>query len=128
MESKRATYSQMKMKGSLYFYNGSSYPRMYEECPEELMKQAKYMIVLGLRRGVSMDEQTNDYFIQLDLIESALFKYDGNYTEENMKKIADSLGQDDDDRLFLTWILNVCALVIMKRLPDNDMHGVMTIS
>ena len=127
MESKRATYSQMKMKGSLYFYNGSSYPRMYEECPEELMKQAKYMIALGLRHGVSMDEQTNDYFIQLGIMEDALLKYDGNYTEKNMKKIADSLGQDED-KIFITWILNVCALVIMKRLPDNDMHGVMTIS
>ena len=125
--NKSTTRQQNTLKGTMFFYKGSAFPMITDISYDTAMKSAKDMIVLGLRFGVSMEQQSNDYKEQLDLIERVLYQYSGHYTKKNMKKIFKELGIDED-QTYAIWYLNICALLIMKKIPNNNNYGTLIMS
>lgn len=105
-----------------YFWKGTRFPITLYQSHGEMMKEAKNMIATGLLAGDSMKKQAEDYKKQLNTIEKALWKHNGNFTEENLTKIAEGLGLPLW-RLHCVWCLNICALLIMKEIENNENYG-----
>lgn len=114
-----------------YFYKGTPFPRQ-GLIEEEVMKSAREMIVLGLRTGHSLKQQAKKYLAQLNFMEKTLCKYSTepsfNKAMENVYKDIknSSMNQGNPDLIYGIWSLNICALIIMKVLPDDDKNGIMT--
>jgi DNA-binding NtrC family response regulator len=107
-----------------YYWKGSAFPIALNHPHEKQMEEAKKMIAVGLLTGESMKEQSAYYKEQLDAIEKALWKHNRNFTEENLKEIAEELGVSLDT-LHSLWCLNVCALLIMGEIKNDDNYGVL---
>ncbi len=116
----------MMMSGTLYFYKGTAFPiTTTSPSSRTVMDNAKEMIALGLRMSnISLDEQAKDYFEQLDIIEDHLHKYCNPSSKKKLKKVC-SLLMKDEDELYATWCLNICALLIMKRINNDEMNGLL---
>jgi hypothetical protein len=112
-------------KGTLYFYNGSAFPAVSEMPQELMMKLSLEMIMEGVRRGVSKTEQIKDYKEQLGIIEQALYLHNNPSSPEGMKKIEKVLCRKEDE-LFAMWASGVCALLLLKAIPDDNDNGVMS--
>jgi hypothetical protein len=114
----------------LFFYKGTAHPQVIDapDVEEYLMKQANDMILLGMRQGVSMKQQKADYIEQLDMMEQALVKAaNGNpLNEKATLKAAKIVGQTAD-KFYYWWCLNICALIKMKVLKDDNDNGIMRI-
>jgi len=107
-----------------YYWKGSVFPITLNQPHEKQMEDAKKMIGTGLRAGDSMKEQAEDYKKQLNTIEKALWKYNRNFTEENLTKIAEGFGLSLG-KLHCIWCLNICALLIMGEIENNENYGVL---
>jgi hypothetical protein len=93
----------------------------------DAMKLAKEQLELGIRMsGMSLMEQKKDYFEQLELIEDTLNKYCNPSSEKKMKKVSKILNKPIDD-IYSLWCINICCLLILKAIPDDDMNGIMKI-
>ena len=114
----------------LFFYKGTAFPQVVDapNLEAEMMKNATEMIVLGLKHGVSMEQQKKDYKEQLDLMEQRL-------CDEARNKIMDegvidramvSLGIESRDYFYSTWCLNICALLKMKVIKDDNENGILS--
>ena len=114
---------------TLYFYKGT--PFVYE-CMlpyDAAMTLGKEQIAGGLRlSNLSLEEQAKDYFQQLDIIESCLFKHskEGMMTNKCKAKVAKELNMSIN-KLYGLWCVNICSLLIMKKLVNDDMNGVINI-
>ena len=86
------------------------------------------MILLGMRQGVSMKQQKADYIEQLDMMEHALVTAanGGLLTKNAILKAAESVGQTAD-KFYYWWCLDICALIKMKVLKNDNMNGIMRI-
>ena len=115
------------MVGTLYFYNGTCFP-VSSDCPhEQMMEKAKEMIVLGMRHGVSMEEQKKDYKEQMDLMEKTLYdEARGKMIDELIiKRTMRKLGISKIEFFHSTWCLNICALLKMKVIENDENNGIM---
>lgn len=112
------------MFGTTYYYKGTAMPQMWLK-EADAYKLSKEMIVLGLKAGHSFNTQTNMYFEQLNKIEEAMFKYCNPSSEEGMKRVSEIL-QQSIEKIYTTWCLNICALLVMKVLPNDLMNGLLT--
>jgi gamma-glutamylcysteine synthetase len=94
----------------------------------DAMKLAKEQLELGIRMsGMSLMEQKKDYFEQLELIEDTLNKYcNGVEAKKGMKKVSKILNQPVKT-IYSMWCINICCLLILKAIPDDDMYGIMKI-
>jgi len=114
----------------LFFYKGTSHPQVIDapDAEEHFMKQANEMILLGMRQGVSMKQQKADYIEQLDIMERALFNVSNGelLTKKAILKAAEIVGQTAD-KFYCLWCLNICALIKMKVLKDDNENGIMRI-
>ena len=114
----------------LFFYKGTSHPQVIDapDVEEYTMKQANEMILLGMRQGVSMKQQKADYIEQLDMMEQALFKAanGGLLTKKATLKAAESVGLTAD-KFYHWWCLDICALIKMKAIKDDNENGIMRI-
>ena len=114
----------------MFFYKGTAHPQVIDapDVEEYLMKQANEMILLGMRQGVSMKQQKADYIEQLDMMEHALVTAanGGLLTKNAILKAAESVGQTAD-KFYYWWCLDICALIKMKALKDDNMNGIMRI-
>jgi hypothetical protein len=105
-----------------YFYKGTAWPQ-YPTIPvKEAMDTGKKMIVGGLKGGFSLEDQAETYKSQLDYIESTMVKYANPTTEKGMNKVASILNKDLDF-IGAMWINNVCALLHLKKIQNDDMNG-----
>ena len=119
----------------LFFYKGSTLPsacvgpRSVIDAEEVVMKLAKEMIVQGLRFGESLEQQKADYVQQLDVMEQALFNSQkAGFMNYKMFKKACKSVEKTEDTFNALWSLNICALLILKVIKNDDMNGVMRIS
>ena len=105
-----------------YFYKGTAWPQ-YPTIPvKEAMDAGKEMIVRGLKGGLSLDAQAEIYKSQLDLFEGTMVKYANPTTEKGMNKVASILNKDLDS-IGSMWIANVCALLHLKKIQNDNMNG-----
>ena len=106
----------------LYFYKGTAWPQ-YPTLPvKEAMERGKKMLVLGLKNGLSLEAQVEIYKSQLDIIEGTMVKYANPTTEKGMNKVASILNTDLDSIGYL-WVANICALLHLKKIQNDDMNG-----
>ena len=106
----------------LYFYKGTAWPQ-YPTLPvKEAMERGKKMLVLGLKNGLSLEAQAEIYKSQLDIIEGTMVKYANPTTEKGMNKVASILNTDLDSIGYL-WVANICALLHLKKIQNDDMNG-----
>jgi len=106
----------------LYFYKGTAWPQ-YPTLPvKEAMERGKKMLVLGLKNGLSLEAQAEIYKSQLDIIEGTMVKYANPTTEKGMNKVASILNKDLDS-IGAIWIANVCALLHLKKIQNDNMNG-----
>jgi len=121
----------MSQNNVLFFYKGSCTPSVItgENEEEAVMKFAKDMIVQGLRFGESLEQQKADYVQQLDVMEQALFDAQkaGWMNYKMFKKACKSVNKMEDTFHSL-WSLNICALLILKVIKNDDRNGVLRIS
>ncbi len=115
-----------------FFYKGTQFPiaLVGENTAQEIIKNANEMIIMGLRMNISLEEQKKDYKEQLDMIEQKLFDIGSTQNKSKIKKgltnIAKYLNSTIDD-IHSMWMLNVCALLKMKVIENDNMNGLMTI-
>ena len=106
----------------LYFYKGTAWPQ-YPTLPvKEAMEIGKQMLVLGLKNGLSLEAQAEIYKSQLDIIEGTMVKYANPTTEKGMNKVASIINRDLDF-IGAIWIANVCALLHLKKIQNDNMNG-----
>jgi hypothetical protein len=96
------------------------------------MRGGKEQIALGLRLSkLSLEEQAKIYLGQLDMIELYIHKHSlshgGNITKKVLVKVAKEMNMSID-KLYGLWCLNICSLLIMKKLENDDMNGTMVIN
>jgi hypothetical protein len=114
---------------TLYYYKGTPFVYDCMLSQDNAMQLGKEQIALGLRlSGISLEQQATDYFQQLDIVETCLFKHskDGMMTNKCKVKVSKELGMSID-KLYGMWCVNICSLLIMKKLKDDDMNGIMSI-
>ena len=101
------------------YYKGTPCPLVFnsEKAVNELKKQSEDMIKLGLKTGVSIKEQINDYITKMKYMEQKLIDsekkggkgvYDSNVLTEQQSTL---------------WWLNVFALIRLKKLRSDNMNG-----
>ena len=110
---------------TLYFYKGTTFPYMYIK-EEEGMKWGKEQILRGQQENISLKEQADLYRNQLDFIEDAMCKFCNPTSERGLKKLAKKL-KKDVHHLYAIWSMNICSLLILKGIPDDDKFGIFTI-
>ena len=120
-----------KQPSALFFYKGTAFPTLiHTPTPvKDMRERANEMIILGMKHGVTLDEQKKDYFEQLDLIEKTLCETSkqGRIDEKTIKNACKLLGEDKD-RVYITWCLNICALLKLKAIKDDNMNGIVGFS
>ncbi len=118
-----------KNKSVLFFYKGTAHPRMVDapDWENTMMKQANNMILCGLRNGVSLEEQKKDYKEQMDMMEQTLCDtaQDKMMDEDILNRSANQL-EISVDRFYSTWCLNICALLKMNVIKDDNNNGIMS--
>ena len=114
------------MGRTLYLYKGTTMPMMWLK-EQDAMNSAREQLELGLRMSnISLSEQSDDYKNQLNKIEECMYKYCNPSSEEGIKKVAKVCGQSVE-HLYGLWCINICCLLILKIIPDDNMNGIMTI-
>jgi len=111
---------------NLYFYKGSAWPIVYYGIPvKKFMEQAHKIIVSFLKDNISLKEQVEIYKNQLDYIEGLMVKYANPTTDKGMKKVA-SIAEQDLDTIGELWCTNVCALLKLNEIKNDDMNGILS--
>ena len=116
----RTNKKQEQEKYTAYYYKGTCFPLCYTNpTVEKIMEHAHNMIETGILHGDSLKQQKQTYLTQLDMIESSLCKHNGELT-----KLVKDIGQTEDE-LYAVWQLDICALLIMKVIKEDDDNGTM---
>ena len=114
----------------LFFYKGTAFPQVVDNphLEAKMMESATEMIVLGLKHGVSMEQQKKDYKEQLDAMEQRLCDFAKNkiMDESVIDRAMVSLGIESRDHFYSAWCLNVCALLKMKVIKDDNENGILS--
>ena len=111
-------------KHTLYYFNGSTFPVFkIDDTYDFINKQSAEMIKNGIKHGVDKEEQIQDYTNQLVLIENLLQQHCNPYTEQGMNFICDVL-DSNEDYIMMLWCLNICALLNLNALPNDNNNGV----
>ena len=120
-----------KKPSALFFYKGTAFPTLIHTANpvKDMRERANEMIILGMKHGITLDEQKKDYFEQLDLIEETLCETSnkGRIDEKTIKRACKLLGEDTDS-VYITWCLNICALLKLKAIKDDEMNGIVSFS
>jgi len=115
-----------------FFYKGTCFPiaLVGENKEQEIIKNANEMIIMGLKNNISLEEQKKDYKEQLDMIEQKLFDMGSTQNKSKVKKGLTNIAKyfnDTIDNIHILWMLNVCALLKLKVIENDNMNGLMTI-
>ncbi len=105
------------------YYKGTACPESIhsKEVVNQIKEQSEEMIVLGLKNGVSMKTQINDYLSQLNYMEQKLM--DSQIKEGKGVYNPNTL----TDKENTIWWLNVFALIRLKKLKSDNMNGLSVI-
>jgi len=115
----------------LAFYKGTPWPTSCirdKNMIGHFQKLSHEMITTGLRMGISLDTQKQDYLTQLNKFESTLIKHSstgqagGIAGPNSIKKVCEELGMDEKTITSL-WYLDVGALLELKVIENDNMNG-----
>jgi len=111
---------------TLFYYNGTTTGILSSE-GSLFTKMSKEMLVLGLRNGISLNEQRDTYKKQLDYIENIyhLECAGGNVSLPALERTCSKCGYSDVEQLTTIWNLNISALLHLKAIPDDNNNGIL---
>ena len=110
---------------TLYYFNGSTFPTFnVDDTFDNFSKNSVKMIINGLENGVSKEEQIQDYKNQLTMIEELLYRHCNPYTKKGMQIMCRKLDQKEE-KLYMIWCLNICALLNLNALANDNDNGVL---
>jgi len=116
---------------TLYFYKGTPFGQWEKQLSyKTAMAGGKAQIETGLRISkMSLEEQAVFYFQQLDCMEAAFCRHsrNGEITRKAIVRVAKELDMSID-KLYATWCIDICSLLIMKKIKDDNMNGIMQMS
>lgn len=107
------------------YYKGTCISQISRNNMDELKKNLTKQIENGLRMGISLQEQINDYKTQLDIIEKLWYESELQYgNDENLRidYIVNNYGYDMDTITSL-WFMNIASLLKLKVIQNDDMNG-----
>lgn len=126
-KSKHPVIPKIK-KQTLYYFNGSTFPMFkIADTYDYFNKQSVEMIKMGIKTGVSKEEQIQDYKNQLSMIETLLYQHCNPYSEQGMKFICEFL-EEKEEKIYIVWCLNICALLNLNALTNDNDNGVLHLS
>ena len=122
--------SNFKNTSVLFFYNGTAFPQVVDAPDVEQMfhKNANEMILRGIRGGLGMEQQKKEYKEQLDLMEQTLVDtVQGKMMDgASIDRAWVILGLKDRQHFYTLWCLNICALLKMKVIKNDNENGVLS--
>lgn len=132
---KRKTMSASAVESTIFFYfKGTPLDLTHvSDGPEkslELLKQlAHQMITDGIRDGISLTQQGDEYYDQLVRMENFLRvatgkAVGGRITQKHIEIVAKQCNLENALSLKSMWALNILALLELRRLEDDEMNGV----
>jgi hypothetical protein len=107
------------------YYKGTCISQISSNNIDKLKKNLTKQIETGLRMGVSLQEQINDYKTQLDIIEKLWYESELKYgNDENLRidYIVNNYGCNMDTITSL-WFMNIASLLKLKVIKNDDMNG-----
>jgi hypothetical protein len=107
------------------YYKGTCISQISSNNIDKLKKNLTKQIENGLRMGISLQEQINDYKTQLDIIEKLWYESELQYgNDENLRidYIVNNYGYDMDTITSL-WFMNIASLLKLKVIQNDDMNG-----
>jgi hypothetical protein len=104
---------------AMMYYKGTPCPLSFqdEKAVNEIKKQSEDMIKLGLKTGVSIKEQINDYISKMDYMEQKLI----DSQKKGGKGVYDPNVLTEQQVTF--WWLFMFALIRLKKLKSDNMNG-----
>ena len=122
--------SNFKNNSVLFFYNGTAFPQVVDAPDLEQMfhKNANEMILRGIRDGFSIEQQKKEYKKQLDLMDQTLCDTaQGKMMDDtSIDRAWVRLGLKDRQQFYRLWCLNICALLKMKVIKNDNENGVLS--
>ena len=121
----------------LFFYKGTAFPCVIDapDFEEQMMKGANKMIISGMKNGFSMEQQKQDYQAQLHFIEQTLQdnSQGGRVDEKGLLKafqgeLKKMHAHDSIDSIHVIWCLDICALLKMKVIENDENNGILRIN
>jgi len=112
---------------TLYFYKGTPFGGWEKQLDCDMaMLSAKAQLELGVRMSMTLKEQAAAYLRQLDLMEASMCRHAkmGDVTRKVLVKVAKDMDMSID-KMYAIWCVNICCLLIMKKLENDDMNGIM---
>jgi len=107
----------------LYFYKGTSWSPLYIS-QADCMIAGREQIAAGLRlSGMSIEEQAKLYFQQLDTIEQCLCDCAPVVMNRKTARRVSAKLNMSIEKIYTMWAVNICSLLIMKKLNDDDKNG-----
>jgi len=117
-----------KNKSVTFYYKGTAHPVVYDvpDFDIYMMKMANEMIVDGIKIGESIEEQKIHYKEQLDYWEKTICEQasGGEITEDVLERVANILEMSKDS-FYNLWCLNICALLKLKVINDDNNNGIL---
>ena len=111
---------------TLFFFNGTSFP-MSGNSEKDGFDMGRKQLMDGVKAGYSLPNQAEFILKQLKQMEGLLFKHANPSTEQGMNTISRLLNTPLDN-LYSLWTMNVCALLILKKIHNDENNGILTIS
>jgi hypothetical protein len=115
----------------LFYYKGTTYPLLIDapNLQETMFNQAHEMIVRSLKDGLSLEQQKKHYKENLDLWEQTLCDEakEELINEAVINRAIVKLGFSDRHYFMALWCLNICALLKLKVIKNDNNNGVLCI-
>jgi hypothetical protein len=112
------------MAAVLAFYNGTPIQMLIDV--ETVMEHARDMIKLGLKNGVDIKTQIQDYKTQLDSMEQDLASAFEIGKLVTLRDVTRHWGDQFKQHITI-WYLDVAALLILKVIKDDDKNGFLVV-
>ena len=112
----------------LFYWKGTAFPQcIMDSDVEYFLKNGEEMVKNGLMFGEDINTQIQDYTCQLDMIEELICKYCNPVTKQGLDHISRETGEDID-HLNVLWALNICALLHLGVIENDNLNGYMVLS
>ena len=79
----------------------------------------------GVEAGYSLTNQAGYILKQLEQIEEALFTFANPSSVEGLEAVS-KLFNTTVEEIYSLWVMNVCALLILKKIKNDENNGILT--
>jgi hypothetical protein len=121
--------TDFKNPSVLFFYKGTAFPQIVDipNLVEKMTKSSNDMIIRGIKNGFTIEQQKKDYKEQLDLWEQTLcVEAKGmEMDDDSIDRAMVSMGFDNRQMFYSMWCLNICALLKMKVINNDNENGIL---